>query len=114
MLLPFHSQLPTLTSYRVRCLFWFGPDAIGIQKMRSVFFERAKNSTVPVMQPAGCGGKNHKLFKSINQLIQHPIKIKSFAYFQLPFLLATSPKYSPKADAHSSKAPPYTKPHPHP
>jgi len=50
-----------LTSTCVRRLFWFGPDTIGIQKMRSKFFERSKRSGVTGTQPAGCGGGGNKL-----------------------------------------------------
>ena len=32
----------------------------GIQKMRSILFERSKSSGVVVTQPAGWGGKNNK------------------------------------------------------
>jgi len=38
-------------------LFWFGTAAGGIQKMRSIFFERSKSSGGTGTQPAGCGGK---------------------------------------------------------
>jgi hypothetical protein len=32
-----------------------------IEKMRSIFFQRRKSSSVPVTQPAGCGGKTFEL-----------------------------------------------------
>lgn len=57
-----HQQKATLTSNWISRLFWSGHAQGGIQKMRSIFFERAKSSGVPVTQPAGCGGEylNHK------------------------------------------------------
>ena len=32
----------------------------GIEKMRSKFFQKAKSSSVPVTQPAGCGGESYE------------------------------------------------------
>ncbi len=51
------------TSNRVSRIFWLGTANGGIEKMRSIFFQRSKNSGVPVTQPAGWGGKSSKLTK---------------------------------------------------
>jgi hypothetical protein len=49
------------TSNWISRLFLPGSAKGGIEKMRSLFFQRTKSSGVPVMQPAGCGGKSNKL-----------------------------------------------------
>ena len=38
----------------------------GIQKMRSIFFERSKSSGVAVTQPAGWGGKSNEFKGRVN------------------------------------------------
>jgi hypothetical protein len=48
-------------SNRVSRLIWFGVANGGIEKMRSIFFQRSKYSDAPVMQPAGWGGESSKL-----------------------------------------------------
>jgi hypothetical protein len=55
-----HRNTPTLTSNWVSRIFWFGLAKGKIQKnplASGYFFERSKNSGVPVTQPAGWGGK---------------------------------------------------------
>jgi len=37
----------------------------GIEKMRSIFFQRTKSSGVPAMQPAGWRGKSNELKKAV-------------------------------------------------
>jgi hypothetical protein len=49
------------TSNRISRLFLSGSAKGGIQKMRSLFFQKAKRSGVPVTKPTGCGGKSNQL-----------------------------------------------------
>ena len=60
-----------LNSNRVSRLLFSGSDKVGIEKMRSIFFQRGKDSGVPVTQPAGWGGKRYefkraKIIKKVN------------------------------------------------
>ena len=50
-----------ITSDWISHIFLSGYGKAGIEKMRSIFFQRAKSSDVPVTQPAGCGGKTNYL-----------------------------------------------------
>ena len=65
----------TLTSNWVSRLFLSGTDEIGIKKMRSIFFQRAKSSGVPVTQPAGSGSKTNK-FISTDLIQQNRLQTK--------------------------------------
>jgi hypothetical protein len=52
------------TSNCVSCLFWFGSDAIGIQKnAQQIFLKEAKAAASQLRSPAGWGGENDE-FKS--------------------------------------------------
>ena len=53
-----------LTSNCISSIFRIGHGAAGIQKMRSIFFERCESSCVAVTQPAGWGGESSNLKKS--------------------------------------------------
>ena len=41
------------TSNLIRRLIWFGSDAVGIEKMRSIFFQRSECSAVEITKPYG-------------------------------------------------------------
>jgi hypothetical protein len=45
------------TSNRISRLFLSGPAEGGIEKMRSIFFQKTKSSGVPVTKPAGSEAK---------------------------------------------------------
>ena len=44
-------------------LFFFGPDKIGIEKMRSIFFKDEKGAAFQLRSHTGCGGETN-YFKS--------------------------------------------------
>ena len=44
---------------------WFGTDEVGIQKMRSIFFERSKSSGVPTLPSAFWRGAGGEVFRSL-------------------------------------------------
>jgi hypothetical protein len=48
------------TSNRISRLFLSGPAAGGIEKMRSIFFQKTKSSGVPVIPPSGGTGSEAK------------------------------------------------------
>ena len=49
------------TSNCVSCLFWFGSDAIGIQKnAEHIFLKEAKAAASQLRSPAGWGGDSYE------------------------------------------------------
>jgi hypothetical protein len=48
------------TSNRISRLFLSGPAGGGIEKMRSIFFQKTKSSGVPVIPPGGGTGSEAK------------------------------------------------------
>jgi hypothetical protein len=48
------------TSNRISRLFLSGPAEGGIEKMRSIFFQKTKSSGVPVIPPSGGTGSEAK------------------------------------------------------
>jgi len=52
-----YDRVLIFTSNRISRLFLYGPAAGGIEKMRSIFFQKTKSSGVPVTKPAGSEAK---------------------------------------------------------
>jgi hypothetical protein len=54
---PVYNWVLIFTSNRISRLFLSGPACGGIEKMRSIFFQKTKSSGVPVTKPAGSEAK---------------------------------------------------------
>jgi hypothetical protein len=56
-----NANIRVITSTCIRRLFFCGPDVVGIEKMRSKFFQRGKSSAGAGTLPAGSGGRSNKV-----------------------------------------------------